>query len=154
MKNTYAPLLSECENILSQEDKTLETLLTEICTLLQKEVKHYDWVGFYFANHVKQMLHLKAFAGIPTEHTEIPFGKGICGQVAESNANFIVDDVSAQDNYIACAIHVKSEIVIPLFVDKINVGQIDIDSNTKNAFNQEDAAFLEQLNARISDILF
>ncbi len=154
MKNEYTTLLSQCESIISQEDKALETLLTEICTLLQKEVKHYDWVGFYFADHMAQTLHLKAFAGIPTDHTEIPFGKGICGQVAVSNENFIVEDVTAQDNYIACDIQVKSEIVIPLFVDKINVGQIDIDSNIKNAFSQEDATFLEQLNARIADILF
>ena len=154
MKNEYTTLLSQCESIISQVDKALETLLTEICTLLQKEVKHYDWVGFYFADHMAQTLHLKAFAGIPTDHTEIPFGKGICGQVAVSNENFIVEDVTAQDNYIACDIHVKSEIVIPLFVDKINVGQIDIDSNIKNAFSQEDATFLEQLNARIADILF
>ena len=154
MKIEYTTLLSQCESIISQEDKALETLLTEICTLLQKEVNHYDWVGFYFADHMEQTLHLKAFAGIPTDHTEIPFGKGICGQVAVSNENFIVEDVTAQDNYIACDIHVKSEIVIPLFVDKINVGQIDIDSNIKNAFSQEDATFLEQLNARIADILF
>ena len=154
MKSEYTTLLSQCESIISQEDKALETLLTEICTLLQKEVNHYDWVGFYFSDHMAQTLHLKAFAGIPTDHTEIPFGKGICGQVAVSNENFIVEDVTAQDNYIACDIHVKSEIVIPLFVDKINVGQIDIDSNIKNAFSQEDATFLEQLNARIADILF
>lgn len=154
MENAFSPLLLKCEKILSQEEKNLETLLTEICTFLQKEVKHYNWVGFYFANHISQTLHLKAFAGLETEHTEIPFGKGICGQVALSNENFLVEDVAAQDNYIACDIHVKSEIVIPLFVDKINVGQIDIDSNTINAFTQEDTAFLEQLNARIADILF
>lgn len=154
MKNAYTPLLLECEKVLSQEEKSLETVLTELCTLLQKEVKHYNWVGFYFANHMEQTLQLKAFAGMETEHTEIPFGKGICGQVALSNENFIVEDVADQNNYIACDIHVKSEIVIPLFVDKINIGQIDIDSNTINAFTQEDAAFLEQLNARIADILF
>ena len=67
------------------------------------------------ANHAEKTLHLKAFAGIPTDHEVIPFGKGICGQVAVSNENFLVDDVSAQDNYIACDIHVKSEIVISAF---------------------------------------
>ena len=49
--------------------------------------------------------------GEPTDHTIIPFGKGICGQVAVSNENFVVPDVQAQDNYIACSITVKAEIV-------------------------------------------
>jgi GAF domain-containing protein len=93
---------------------------------------------------------LKAFAGEPTDHTIIPFGKGICGQVAESNQNFVVDDVTAQDNYIACSINVKSEVVIPLFVNGENIGQIDIDSHTKNAFSKEDEDFLAWVNAQVS----
>ena len=68
--------------------------LENICVYLQKEVEHYDWVGFYMANHEERTLH-QSFAGIPTDHTIIPFGKGICGQVAVSNENFLVDDVSA-----------------------------------------------------------
>ena len=51
-------------------------------------------------------------------------------------SNVLVEDVQAQDNYIACSIDVKSEIVVPLFIDKQNVGQIDIDSNQVNAFQK------------------
>ena len=58
---------------------------------------------------------LAEFAGEPTEHIIIPFGKGICGQVAVSNENFVVQNVEAQDNYISCGWKVKSEIVIPIF---------------------------------------
>jgi GAF domain-containing protein len=36
------------------------------------------------------------------------------GQVAVSNNNFVVADVAAQDNYIACSFTVKSEVVVPL----------------------------------------
>jgi GAF domain-containing protein len=43
-----------------------------------------------------------------TDHTVIPFGKGF-GRVAVSNENFVVPDVAAQDNYIACSFTVKSE---------------------------------------------
>ncbi len=150
----YTSLLTYCQNILAEPSEDRYNTMERICSYLQNEVNHYDWVGFYMANHEKQTLHLKAFAGIPTDHDVIPFGKGICGQVAVSNENFLVDDVTAQDNYIACDIHVKSEIVIPLFVNGDNVGQIDIDSNSINAFSQEDAQFLEQLNAAIAEKLF
>ena len=150
----YSTLLAHCKKLVAGTSENRYATLEEICVYLQNEVAHYDWVGFYMANHETQTLHLKAFAGIPTDHTVIPFGKGICGQVAISNENFLVDDVSAQDNYIACDIHVKSEIVIPLFAQGKNIGQIDIDSNKINAFSTKDAQFLEQLNAAIAEQLF
>ena len=127
--------------------------LTKICEYLKQNVKHYDWVGFYFHDVAQPKLILKAFAGEPTEHVEIPFGKGICGQVAESNANFRVDDVDAQDNYIACDIYTKSELVVPVFIDGKNVGQIDIDSNQKNAFSNEDEDLLKAINEVIAQHL-
>lgn len=150
----YNELLDRVQNLVEQEDLNRDETLQSICNLLQKEVSHYDWVGFYFAESETQTLHLGAFAGEPTEHTKIPFGKGICGQVAVSNMNFIVPDVLAQDNYIACSTTVKSEIVIPLFVRDENVGQIDIDSHTLNAFTEEDERFLEKVNELVADFLF
>ncbi|MGB5387305.1 MAG: GAF domain-containing protein, partial [Eudoraea sp.] len=86
-------------------------------------------------------------------HTIIPFGKGLCGQVALSNENFVVPDVKAQDNYIACSINVKAEIVVPLFVNGENIGQIDIDSNTPDPFNKDDEDFLEFVNKQVAKIL-
>ena len=127
--------------------------LQEICDLLQENISYYDWVGFYFKNGNKEELKLGPYAGEPTDHTIIPFGKGICGQVALSNENFVVPDVKAQDNYIACSINVKAEIVVPLFVNGENIGQIDIDSNTPDPFNSEDEDFLEFVNKEVAKIL-
>ena len=93
------------------------------------------------------------YAGEPTDHTIIPFGKGICGQVAVSNENFVVPDVKAQDNYIACSLHVKAEIVVPLFLNGENIGQIDIDSNTPDPFTIEDEMLLEFINSEVANIL-
>ncbi|WP_422083437.1 GAF domain-containing protein [Ulvibacterium sp.] len=136
-----------------EQKSDVTTRLQEICELLKKEVAYYDWVGFYFRNGEKEELKLGPYAGEPTDHTIIPFGKGICGQVALSNQNFVVPDVSAQDNYIACSITVKAEIVVPLFVDGENIGQIDIDSNTPDPFTQDDERFLEFVTAEVAKIL-
>ncbi len=127
--------------------------MRDICTLLRDSVTYYDWVGFYFKNGDRRELKLGPYAGEPTDHTIIPFGKGICGQVAVSNENFVVPDVSAQDNYIACSLTVKSEIVVPLFKNGENIGQIDIDSNTPDPFTQEDERFLEWVNQKVAEIL-
>jgi len=48
---------------------------------------------------------------------------------------------------------VKSEIVIPLFVNGENIGQIDIDSNTLNPFTKEDEEFLEFVCAKVAVLL-
>jgi len=114
-----------------------------LCDYLKQSIDHYHWVGFYFQNGTKAELKLTEFSGEPTEHTIIPFGKGICGQVAISNENFIVPDVSAQDNYISCGWKVKSEIVIPIFVNSKNIGQIDIDSHDVDPFTKDDELLLE-----------
>lgn len=148
----WEDLKQRVSEITASED-SLDNKLASICALLQAEVVHYDWVGFYFHAEGKPELYLKAYAGEPTEHTVIPFGKGICGQVAVSNENFVVPDVHAQDNYIACSLHVKSEIVVPLFQNGKNIGQIDIDSHMADAFTSEDESFLEYVNALVSGIL-
>ena len=123
--------------------ENFEFKLQQICDLLESEVSYYDWVGFYFKNGDKKELKLAQFTGEETEHTIIPFGKGICGQVAVSNKNFVVQDVSEQENYISCGWKVKSEIVIPIFVNDENIGQIDIDSHTPNIFTSKDEELLE-----------
>ena len=139
--------------IISDSDTSVDARLQGICTLLKENVPYYNWVGYYFKNGDKEELKLGPYAGEPTNHTIIPFGKGICGQVAVSNENFVVPDVKAQDNYIACSLNVKAEIVVPLFLNGKNIGQIDIDSNTPNPFTQEDEQFLEFVNREVAKIL-
>jgi len=146
----FADLKFKLKAVFNQSDIAVETVLQQVCDILHAEVPYYDWVGYYFAQPEKKLLILKCYAGAPTEHTQIPFGKGICGQVALSNQNFLVGDVSQQNNYIACSVAVKSELVVPLFVNGQNIGQIDIDSHTKDAFSSEDESFLEWVNAQIA----
>lgn len=149
----YKTLQKKIIEITSQKNSILKKQLSQICDLLHSSINYYDWVGFYFANHKEKTLHLKAFAGEETNHTIIPFGKGICGQVAISNQNFVVPDVKTEGNYIACSIFVKAEIVIPLFKDGKNIGQIDIDSHTANVFTKKDEDFLVWINEQVATIL-
>jgi len=139
--------------IVSSPNETVENRLHQVCELLETHIEYYNWVGFYFKNGDKNELKLGPYVGAPTDHLIIPFGKGICGQVAVSNENFVVPDVAAQDNYIACSITVKAEIVIPIFINGENIGQIDIDSNTPNPFTKADERFLEFICLKVAEIL-
>jgi GAF domain-containing protein len=149
---TFEKLKPKVTEIVSNSNTSREEKLLKICELLSNSIDYYNWVGFYFANHETKTLHLGPYVGAETDHTVIPFGKGICGQVAVSNANFVVPDVAAQDNYIACSFTVKSEIVVPLFVNGENIGQIDIDSQVLNPFTDADERFLEFVCAEISKL--
>ncbi|MCH3881922.1 MULTISPECIES: GAF domain-containing protein [Tenacibaculum] len=145
-------LKSKIDSII-ESTSLKEDKLQQICDYLEAQITYYDWVGFYFKNGDKEELKLAQYTGEETEHTIIPFGKGICGQVAVSNENFVVQDVSSQDNYISCGWKVKSEIVIPIFVEGENIGQIDIDSHTVNPFTKDDENLLEYICEKVSKIV-
>lgn len=144
----YEEILEEIKQSLLENEEVALGLI-RVCNLIEIKLDRYNWVGFYFMNHQTKKLHLGPYIGAPTDHTVIEFGKGICGQVAESGQSFVVDDVNAQSNYIACSIDVKSEIVVPMYLGDQLIAQIDIDSNTISAFDHRDDLFLKEVNKLI-----
>lgn len=152
MSADYTQLLKEIDSfIVSGESRT--DILFNTCKLLRNNVYHYDWVGFYLLDENQSKLILGPFTGKPTEHTEIPVGKGVCGQVAESKKLKIVQDVSQEGNYIACSLDVQSEIVVPVLKDDKFVAEIDIDSHSPSPFTINDENFLTSVCQKLS-ILF
>ncbi len=144
-EQTIDHILTETKTILCQNTARDEKLL-EICKLLEREVDTFDWVGFYFADpEGKEELHLGPYVGEPTDHARIPFGRGICGQVAVSHETFISQNVHEEDNYIACSVDVQSEIVVPIMKGDTFVAQIDIDSNTRGSITKAQRTLLEQI---------
>jgi len=139
--------------ILESPKHDTQEKLQKICQLLDQEISYFNWTGFYFKNGDKEELILGPYVGAETDHTIIPYGKGICGQVAVSNETFLVPDVSAESNYLSCSIDTKAEIVVPIFKDGQNVGQIDIDSHQFDPFTVEDREMLEWLCAEVAKIL-
>lgn len=140
-------------SILEGPNENINQKLEKICHLLDLEIPYYNWTGFYFRNGDKEELVLGPYVGAETDHTVIPFGKGICGQVAVSNETCVVPDVHEQDNYLSCSIDTKAEIVVPIIKDGKNIGQIDIDSHQLNPFTEEDREMLEWLCAEIAKII-
>ncbi|WHF52048.1 GAF domain-containing protein [Chryseobacterium gotjawalense] len=140
-------------SIIESPTHNTEVKLQKICQLLDQEISYFNWTGFYFKNGDKEELILGPYVGAPTDHTIIPYGKGICGQVAVSNETFVVPDVHEQDNYLSCSIDTKAEIVVPIMKDGVNIGQIDIDSHKINPFTDEDREMLEWLCDEVAKIM-
>lgn len=112
--------------------------------LLRKAVRNiseedrFDWVGVYLLNEDDDELWLHNYIGEPTEHAKIPVGKGVCGRAVEERTNLNIGDVSEEENYLACSPDTQSELVILIRAGDDIFGQIDIDSDEKEAFTEED----------------
>lgn len=139
--------------IIESPSTNINDKLLKICQFLDQEISYFNWTGFYFKNGNKDELILGPYVGASTDHTVIPYGKGICGQVAVSNQTFVVPDVMAQDNYLSCSVETKAEIVVPIMKNGENLGQIDIDSHTLNPFTDEDRALLEWICEKVAGLL-
>lgn len=141
----YQRIISSVSEILAQDQQRDEKLLA-ICKLLSDEVDTFDWVGFYLADpEGKKELVLGPYVGPSTDHTRIPYGRGICGQVAVSHETFVSQDVNSEDNYLSCSATVQSEIVAPIMKEGEFVAQIDIDSNTKASITEEQRNLIEEI---------
>ena len=73
---------------------------------------------------------LGPYVGAATDHTVIPLEGNLWTSCCVKR-NFVVPDVWEQDNYLACSLETKAEIVVPIIKDGVNIGQIDIDSHKK-----------------------
>lgn len=146
-------LSNEVNKIVHNADETRDEKLQQICQLLSNNVEVFDWVGFYIVDpEAEEELVLGPYVGEATDHMRIPFGKGICGQAAETNETFVVQDVSQAENYLSCSIHVKSEIVVPVKKNGEFIAELDIDSHTKDAITEEHRAMLETICDHVSHL--
>jgi GAF domain-containing protein len=140
------------EALKGKEDR--DSKLKTVCKLLKNNVPYYNWVGFYIVDEKRRdELVLGPFEGERTEHTRIRFGRGICGQAAQLERTFIMQDVSKEKNYLSCSTNVKSEIVVPIFKNKTVIGELDIDSHALSPFTEQDEAFLKKVCEMVSRIL-
>ncbi len=113
----------------------------------------FDWVGVYLLNTEADELWLHNYVGTPTEHAKIPVGQGVCGTAISEAANQNVPDVKAVENYLACSPYVKSEMVVLIRAGDDIFGQIDLDSEQKAAFTDEDEAALSAIAEKLAEQL-
>lgn len=144
----YNGALEAVDGILARESEADE-VLRQTVDLLHDHFEHYSWVGIYFVEGPD--LVLGPWNGpAATEHVRIPIGQGVCGAAAASGRTELVDDVNADERYLACFASTRSEIVVPIAYEGRIVGEIDVDSDQPGAFGPKDKAFLERVASLIS----
>jgi GAF domain-containing protein len=142
MNNIYKDAELKILNILNESDNSNN--LQDIIDLLYQIFNKYNWIGVYLIKD--NYLILGPWRGKQsTEHKKIPIGEGICGSAAKTGMIELINNVKKDNRYLACFISTKSEIVVPIKRNDIVIGEIDIDSDKKDAFNDKDCKFLETL---------
>ncbi len=144
------PLLIEIEALSSKAAKRDEFLM-ETARAINHQYPQYNWVGFYFAKEGK--LHIGPYVGKTTPHTVIELDKGICGAAFNRGKTIVVDDVNTDPRFLACSITTRSEIVIPIRVDGEMIGELDIDSDQKAAFGDDDRILMEKVAELVGETL-
>ena len=118
-----------------------------------KNAKGYSWIGLY--DVTAKEIHLIAYAGRsePT-FTSFPSDKGLNGRANMEKRTVIVNDIDKDEDYLLTFSDTQSEIVVPVFAEdgKKVIGTIDVESERENAFDKEDAEFLENCALSIQSL--
>lgn len=138
----YQKAEKKIKEIISESE--VSQVLHDVVDFLYEHFDKYNWVGIYIVKG--NDLVLGPWNGEQaTEHVKIPIGTGICGSATQSGKTEIVPDVSKDERYLTCFVSTRSEIAVPIKKDGKIIGEIDIDSDIPDAFDNNDAVFLEKI---------
>jgi GAF domain-containing protein len=126
--------------------------------MLRLAAERIRQAGSPYTSVYMYMLHgeelvLEAFAGRDTEHTRIRVGQGVCGTAVATGADQNVPDVRARDNYIACNVWTRSELVVLIRRGSVILGQIDVDSDAPDPFTADEQAAVKQVADALAVLL-
>jgi L-methionine (R)-S-oxide reductase len=123
---------------------TAPSVMERIAKGLHEKMTRYNWVGFYLPDPADPgYLIVGHFTGSFTPNSRIPLNIGLCGAAATSGQVVVVQDVSTDPRYLAGSSLVKSEIVVPIYVKKKLVAELDIESYFAETFSKSEQEFVE-----------
>lgn len=130
----------------------------ERAAMLRLAAERIQAAGSPYTSVYMYMLHgeelvLEAFAGRDTEHTRIAVGQGVCGTAVATGADQNVPDVRARENYIACNVWTRSELVVLIRRGNVILGQIDVDSDAPDPFTPDEQTAVKQVADALAVLL-
>jgi L-methionine (R)-S-oxide reductase len=128
--------------------------MEQIAKRLHEKMTRYNWVGFYLVDPADSgYLIVGPYAGSFTPNARIPFSNGLCGAAASSGQVVVVQDVSKDPRYLAGSSTVKSEIVVPIFVNKKLAAELDVESYFVESFPKTEREFVEACAAVVAEYM-
>lgn len=88
---------------------------------------------------------------IPEKQQELPVnGKGIAVKAVNTGNPILVNNVKEDPNFLPPNPRIKSEIAIPITIEKEVLGVIDLETTRQNAYHQRDQHLLEILASHVA----
>ena len=111
------------------------------------------YTGVYLYMMQDGALVLEAHAGRATDHTRIAVGVGVCGTAVALGQDQNVPDVRARENYLACNLETRAELVVLIRRGDEILGQIDIDSDAVDPFTPAEHAEVKKVADALAVLL-
>lgn len=147
-EENYEVVIEQLSALVEGEPDVVANL-ANATALLNHFLDDINWVGFYLWK--EDELVLGPFQGLPA-CIRIPSGKGVCGTAVEEKRTILVSNVNEFPGHIVCDANSKSEIVVPIVLNEVVHGVLDIDSPIYNRFDEIDRHYLEKYVARLADM--
>jgi GAF domain-containing protein/HAMP domain-containing protein len=114
-----------------------------------------DRVTILMADREKKLLEVKASMGYSDDisRTQIKFGSGITGWVAEHRRSLRIRDVSEDPRYIQASANTRSELAIPLIYRNELLGVLNVESEQVDAYTENDEEMLGTLGGSLAAII-
>ncbi len=126
-------------------------LLSLAARLIRDAGEPYTSVYLYML-HGDELV-LEAHSGRDTDHVRIPVGKGVCGTAVATGEDQVVGDVGARENYLACNLFTRSELVVLIRRGDEVLGQIDVDSDQVDPFTAAELSETRRVAAALGELL-
>jgi len=153
MTHAHKDLLQELQTY-ALTAATVVSLMQRTADRLHEKMTRYNWAGFYLVDPAdSNYLVVGPYAGSFTPNVRISLGNGLCGAAATSGKVVVVQDVSADLRYLPGSSLVKSEIVVPIYVNKKLAGELDIESYFADTFTKDEQEFVAACAKLTADYL-
>lgn len=111
----------------------------------------FRWVGLY--DVAESEIAVVGWDGPgPPAYPRFPVGEGLSGAAVASGETVVVGDVTTDPRYLTTLGSTRSEIVVPVRIDGVVRGLIDVESERVDAFTEEDSALLERCAESLTPI--
>jgi len=130
----------------------IDLLLDQFVDIMQRSFG-YSHVAVLLIDESANELYVKAHRGYDEPEVERlrlkVRSEGITGWVAHAGQPLMVNDVERDPRFVGCSSPIRSELAVPLTKDGQVIGVLDVASEKKAAFEENDLRVIQQLAGQI-----
>lgn len=142
--------LSVQAQALIEGERDVTAVLANLSSLLFYTLPDLNWAGFYLLKGDE--LVLGPFQGRPACY-RIALDRGVCGAAVRLKRTQRVADVHQFPGHIACDSASNAELVVPIMVNDLVFGVLDLDSPRVGRFSESDEQLIEHVVKVVEDHL-